>query len=296
MIVALGDALLDIVCQTRSPIRYGTDCFVQATISPGGSAANFAVWVARCGGQAGLIAKVGDDILGRLIVDDLRAKGVCTAVARAKKPTGVTMCLVDQTGERTMFVARGATSTLCRDDLDYRLLDQARLLHVTAYSFFEDEPREAALTAMRYVKKRGGLLSLDPSSYGYLSELGSDAFYRLAAGVDLFFPNLHEGRVLTGAEEPKDVLEALLERFPLVALKLGSGGAIAGTRTGVHCREARKVPVADTTGAGDAFAAAFIVQWLATGDVAAALEAGASLAEGVIQVPGARFMAGPLPP
>jgi sugar/nucleoside kinase (ribokinase family) len=187
-----------------------------------------------------------------------------------------------------MLAARGAASALSMDDLDWTLLDRADLLHVTAFSFFEDAPRDAALKAMRYVKRRGSLLSLDPATCNYLEGIGTEAFFTMARDVDIFFPNLAEGRVLSGEHQPERVMHALLRRFPMVALKMGADGAMAGTGDTILHHPGFAVPVADVTGAGDAFAAAFVVTWLAHQDVAAALEEGNRIAAGVVQAVGAR--------
>jgi len=296
LIVVFGDLLLDIACHTRAPILYGTDCFVQSTVSPGGSAANFAVWAARRGGRVALIAKVGDDVIGHSLLQDLEKEGVTSGVAVGRETTGMTIVVVDQSGERTMLAARGATSTLCTEDVDWSLLERADLLHVTAYSFFEEAPRQAALTAMRHVKEHGGLLSLDPSAYGYLKRLGADAFFAMAQGVDLLFPNLDEGRVLTGETEPERVLHKLLQHFSIVALKLGPAGAMAGHGATIVYHEGFSVPVTDTTGAGDAFAATFVMSWLAQHDLLTALREGNRIAAGLVQVVGARFTAAPPAP
>jgi len=288
MIVALGDLMLDIVMHTQSPVLQSSDCFAQAHISPGGSAANFAIWVARLGAEVGLIAKVGDDLMGRSLLRDLAQEGVVSSVMVGKEATGLTVALVDPGSNQTMLAARGANSALSAADLDWTLLDRAELLHVTAFSFFEDAPRDAALTAMDHVKQRGGLLSVDPSAHGYLQRIGAEAFFALVQGVDIFFPNLDEGRVLTGEHQPEHVMHALLRHFPVVALKLGADGAMAGTRGTVVHHPGFTVPVVDTTGAGDAFAAAFVVTWLARHDLATALEEANRAAAGVVQVAGAR--------
>ena len=296
MIVALGDLMMDIACRAKAPVLRGTDCFVQGGVSPGGSAANFAVWAARLGAPVGLIAKVGDDLFGSALLQDLEREGVESGVAIGNEITGFTTLLIEQSGERTMLAARGATSTLGVTDLDWELLNRADLLHVTAYSFFEETPRESALAAMRHVKGRGRLLSLDPSAYGYLRSLGQDAFYALAQGVDILFPNLDEGRALTGEQEPEHILQALLAHFPVVALKMGPGGAVAGDRKNVVHHPGYVVEAVDTTGAGDAFAAAFVVSWLARHDLAVAVREGNRIAAGVVQAVGARFTAAPPAP
>ncbi len=288
MIVALGDLMLDIALQTKSAALEASHGSARAAVGPGGSAANFAVWAARLGAEVGLIACVGADLLGRSLLHTLDQEGVRSGVTVVKETTGLTLALVDEGGKRTVLAARGANSALNVDDLDHTLLDRAGLLHVTAFSFIEDSSRRAALTAMRRVKERGKLLSLDPSSQGYLQQVGPETFLAMAREVDILFPNLDEGRVLTGEQHPQRVMRALLLRFPVVALKMGTHGAMAGSGETVFHHAGFDVPAVDGTGAGDAFAAAFVVSWLARHDLAAALEQGNRTAAGVVQVAGAQ--------
>ncbi|MGC8786064.1 MAG: carbohydrate kinase family protein [Anaerolineae bacterium] len=293
MIVALGDLMLDILVRSSSFVLHGTDCTVQASISPGGSAANFATWAARLGAEVGLIAKVGDDLLGHALLHDLEREKVINGVAVGRETTGFTLMILDQAGKRTMLAARGANATLSSDELDWKLLDRAHWLHLTAYSFFEEKPRKAALAAIQYVKRRGKPVSLDPSSVSYLQGIGPAAFFTLTKGVDVLFPNLEEGQILTGESEPERILHALLRHFPMVALKMGGDGAIAGDGNTIAYHPGFAVPIVDTTGAGDAFAAAFVVTWLTCHDLAAALREGNRIAAGVVQAPGARATAAP---
>jgi ribokinase len=288
MIVAIGDFMLDVVVRATSPLQPGGHCMAQAQVSPGGSAANFAVWARRLGADVGLISRVGDDLVGRALLRDLEQEGVVGGVNVGEETTGLTLALVGEDGSHTMLGARGATAALSVADLHRPLLDQAELLHVTAYSFFEDAPRAAALSAMKYVKDRGKQISVDPSAYGYLQGVGPEAFRALTQGTDIFLPNLDEGRVLTGEREPRRVIGALLEYFPVVALKMGPDGAMAGADGTIVHHPGFAVPVLDTTGAGDAFAAAFVVSWLNHRDLAVAVREGNRVAAGVVQVAGAR--------
>jgi ribokinase len=288
MIVAMGDFMLDVVVQAASPLQPGGHCLAQAQVSPGGSAANFAVWARRLGADVGLIGRVGDDLIGRALLRDLEQEGVVSGVRVGRETTGLTLALVDEDGSHTMLGARGATAALSAADLDWPLLDHAELLHVTAYSFFEDAPRAAALTAMKYVKDRGRQISLDPSAYRYLQRVGPEAFLALAQGTEIFLPNLEEGRALAGEREPRRVIGALLQHFPVVALKMGQEGAMAGANGTIVHHPGFAVPLMDTTGAGDAFAAAFVVSWLTHHDLALAVREGNRIAAGVVQIAGAR--------
>ena len=94
--------------------------------------------------------------------------------------------------------------------------------------------------------------------------------------------------MLTGEREPRRVIGALLEYYPVVALKMGPDGAMAGADGTIVHHPGFAVPVLDTTGAGDAFAAAFVVSWLNHRVLALAVREGNRVAAGVVQVAGAR--------
>ena len=294
MIIALGDAMLDIVMRSRRPVRRGGHSLMHAEVSAGGSAANFAVWAARLGAEVALMAKVGDDLVGRALLLSLAQEGVLSAVSTDEQTTGLTLALEESDGGRTMLAARGANAALSIDDLNWEMIDRADLVHVSGYSFLEDAPRGAAIAAMVRVKRHGGLVSLDPSAHSYLQRVGASAFLDLSKDADIFLPNLEEGRALTGELEPHRVLRALLERFPVVALKMGPDGAMAGAGSTTKRHRGFEVPVEDAAGAGDAFAAAFTVSWLAHRDLGAALREGNRIGASVVQTAGAqRFKAVP---
>ena len=288
MIVALGDILVDVTSLLEGPIAYGADTFVRTSVSPGGSAANFAVWASRLGADVGFIGKVGGDVLGRYLRDDLHAEGVVASVAIGPETTGICLALVDDRGERSMLPDRGASGRLAVTDLDWGLLDRARLLHLTGYSFLNEPCRGAALAAARRVKRHGGTVSLDTSSCSVLRGLGAGVFRELSEDAHILFPNLEEARVLTGEPEPDRALRTLAEIYEVVALKLGAEGARGIAEGEVVACPAPRASVVDTTGAGDAFAAAFVVQWLGSMDLRASLTAAVSLASKVVQHAGAR--------
>jgi len=288
MIVSLGDVLVDIVSLIDGPISYGTDTFVRISITPGGSAANFATWASRLGAEAAFIGKVGHDVFGRYLREDLLAEGVAVSLATGPEATGINQSLVDHMGERTMLADRGASATLDVADLDWSMLDKTNLLHLTAYSFVTEPCHRAANAAMKRVAGHGATLSMDASSYKVLRDLGARSFQELTQGVHILFANLEEGRELTGEPEPEGILRTLAETYEIVALKLGAQGGMATAHGEKATCPAPEVEVLDTTGAGDAFAAAFVVKWLATRNLSASLAAAVALASEVVQKPGAR--------
>ena len=132
------------------------------------------------------------------------------------------------------------------------------------------------------------MISLDTSAYSVLRELGASRFRELTQGVHILFANREEGKELTGASEPERILHALAETYEVAALKQGAEGAMATAPGEKATCPAPSVDAIDTTGAGDAFAAAFVVEWMDTGNLAASLAAAVSLSSKVVQKPGAR--------
>jgi len=95
MIVALGDLMLDIVLRSDACPEEGGRCHAGAHVSAGGSAASYAVWAARLGAEVALLAKAGDDLLGRALVRDLEREGVLSSTTLVRETTGLTVALVD---------------------------------------------------------------------------------------------------------------------------------------------------------------------------------------------------------
>ncbi len=108
MIVVVGDIAVDIVSMLQSPLARGSDAAAEVRLMPGGSGANVAVWLARLGQDATFVGRIGDDMFGRWLLDDLVAEGVepGLVVDRARR-TGVIQVLVEPGGERTMVPDRG---------------------------------------------------------------------------------------------------------------------------------------------------------------------------------------------
>jgi sugar/nucleoside kinase (ribokinase family) len=132
-------------------------------------------------------------------------------------------------------------------------------------------------------------VSVDPSSVPLLGSVGPVRFLEWTRGADLLFPNLTEGSVLTGEEDPDRIIEKLLPYYPAVVLKLGPDGAVYADAGGDRLREpAVPVGVEDTTGAGDAFSAGFLAAWLDGRPPAEALRRGAGLAGRAVGRVGAR--------
>ena len=295
-ILSLGDLLLDVLVRF-DPQSGEADTGSEAVqIWPGGSAANFAVQAARLGARVRFVSRVGDDWAGEMLLRSLEAEGVTAWVKVIDgQPSGRVLVMVEPDGHRKMWSYPGASSTLSPADLDPSWFDNLDVFHLTGYSLLRDGPREAALKALEIARNEsvGGspLLTLDPNPPHLIADYGQQRFREVLARLrfDMLFPNLEEGRLLTGKETPEDIAASLLEISPLVVLTLGAEGCLVA-----HEGQMLRVPastaeaIADATGAGDAFAAAFVVEYLQTRNVTAAAEAANRLAAGVVSRAGGR--------
>jgi sugar/nucleoside kinase (ribokinase family) len=292
-ILSLGDLLLDLVVKF-DPRSGEADTSPDAVqLWPGGSAANFAVWAAREGAGVRYVSRVGRDLSGEMLVRSLQDAGVTSAVRVVEEPpTGRVLVMVDHEGLRRMWTYPGASATLSVDDLDPAWFHDLDAFHLTGYSLLRDGPRAAALAALRLARAGGSpLCTLDPNPSHLITEFGVERYKEMLAGCqfDIMFPNLEEGTLLTGCEAPQDMAAELLSISPVVVLTLGNGGCLVATREGTQMVDAEPVEVVrDATGAGDAFAAGFVIEYLRSRDLLTAARAANRLAARVVSRVGAR--------
>lgn len=293
-LVMVGDYAWDVLIRTNTELLTGGDTFGEVQLAPGGSAANAAVWAARCGLATTFVGKVGRDRFGALAEEDLVGEGVEAYLIQTDAHlTGSVAVWIDHTGQRSMVSGKGADHALFPQELPRPVLAAARHLHVSAWSLFDDPPRAALVEAARVVRDAGGRVSLDPGSFQMIDEMGVDAFVEVAhrLGVDVLFPNAEEAATLVGDADAPETARRLAALFPgaLVALKLDADGAYVlppdGDGTPIPPKVNRLI---DATGAGDAFAGAFLSRWLRGVPPAGAARFAVGVSEWVIQRVGAR--------
>lgn len=275
MIVVLGDIAADIVSTLRTPLVRGSDATATVRVTPGGSAANVAVWLARLGRPVTFVGRVGDDLFGAWLRADLRAAGVeAVLFTDATRGTGVIQVQVEPDGERTMISDRGANARWPADEVPPDLIGGAELLHITGYALLDEGSRPGALAALSHARAHGVPISLDPSSHGPLARLGAANFWALAGRPHILLPNREEARVLTGRSAPEEMLAELRDRAEVVVIKLDRDGCLAAAGAETFRIAAPAATIVNTTGAGDAFAAGFLAAWQAGDGLAAACAAG----------------------
>lgn len=266
-LVVLGDYAWDVLIRTNTELLKGGDTYGEVMLSPGGSAANVAVWASRAGLPATFVGKIGRDRFGQLAVEELKGERVESYLVHTEAQlTGSVAVFVDHIGERSMVSGRGADHYLLPSELPRELLANTRHLHLTAWSFFADPPRTAAREAGRIAKESGATLSFDPGSFQMIGEVGLREFLAFTRDleIDVLLPNYEEGATLTGEKAPESIAAALQELFPkaLIVLKLDAKGSLI-----LEGERLEQIPPAtdrlvDATGAGDSYAGAFLARYL----------------------------------
>ena len=288
-LVVLGDVMVDVVCRLDGPLALGSDAPARIEFGYGGSAANVSAWaaLARGAGAPPLLAgRIGADDRGRAAEAELRAVGVDTRLAvDPERPTGTCVVLVGPDGERSMVPDAGANDRLAQGDLPDDVLAEGAHLHLTGYTLVRDGSRAAGRSAIARAREHGMSVSVDPSSAALLSP----AFLDELEGVRLLLPNAEEAVVLSGEEDAEQAALELAARVPEVVVTLGAGGALWTDGKDVVRRGAEREAMAiDSTGAGDAFAAGFLIARLSGADPEEALRGGCRLAAVAVRTPGAR--------
>jgi sugar/nucleoside kinase (ribokinase family) len=256
VICVLGDAHLDVVVRVDGEVAADTDTQARTTVAVGGQGANVAAWVVALGGRSRLIAAQAADLAGSLVAGELRARGVNLVGPVLAGHTGVVVALSDGGRQRSMLTDRGAGPSLRAADIDASWLEGCEWLHLPGYGLTA-EPVRGAVLALAAVAATGLVrISVDLSSTAAIAEFGVAAFRALVArlGPAVVFGNAAE-LDLVGDLGPVEVVR-----------KLGADGVIAGGR---HYRASPTEP-ADATGAGDAFAAGYLVGGVEVGLRAAA--------------------------
>lgn len=257
-ILVVGDVMTDIIVRPEGPMVRGSDRRAAIRSRPGGSGANQAVWLAQFGADVRFAARVGAADLNANR-DYFLSLGVTPILSGdADAPSGMLISIVDVEGERSFLTDRGANLNLGADDLPLSLLDDLGLLLCSGYTFFAPSPRAAIINLMRGAKSRDIPVAVDPASVGFLREVGVEAFLKWTSGSAMIFANLDEALALTGSSDLTLQMQTLGRFYSRVVIKRGASGAAVGGRSGVSVSlPAPPSEVIDTTGAGDAFAAAF---------------------------------------
>lgn len=253
---------------------------------PGGSACNTMVGLARLGGHAAFLSKIGYDELGRVFSEHLAKSGVGSQLRYSDEATGCVLSAVTPDAERTMFSYLGASDTFNSGDFDGSTFEGFGLVYLEGYKAFDGETFR---TVLELAKAGGAETAVDFGSFGVVGACHGLFEELFAEGlIDLIFANEEEALAYTGKQEGEALAE-LSKLARIAVVKLGAKGALisnAGVVTEVQVGKAKAL---DTTGAGDLWAAGFLYGYLSGWSMERAGELASATANEVIQVKGAQI-------
>jgi len=264
----------------------------QAKEISGGSAANTLAGLAALGKKCGFIGQVCDDQLGAVFAHDVRALGIRfdTPAAQGDVPTARCLILVTPDAQRTMNTFLGASQFLPEAALDLDMIRSAGILYLEGYLWDPEQPRAAMRAAIDAARGAGRKVAFTLSDNFVIDRHRADFIDLIDNGqIDILFSNEGEIQSLAQIDDFDKAVAAIAAKVPVLVSTCGAEGAIAIV-DGVRY-QAPAAPVAqiiDTTGAGDLFAAGFLVGLARGGVYEQCGRLGALAAAEVIQHLGAR--------
>jgi ribokinase len=250
LIATLGDLLLDVIVRLEEPLAPGDDVRAQTRTGAGGQAANVAAWAASLGAEARCIAKRGDDAAGGLVAAELGARGVELAGPVGAGATGVVVSVVGADGDRSMASDRGVAPSFAPDELDAAWL-ACDVLHISGYALLREPIDATAQLAAQLARERGARVSVDVAAWTEIRTYGPVRFREL---LDSLAPD-----VLFATEAEWEMLGGAYLTAPVGVIKRGPRGCTVVTEDARLDLAPVDADVVDTTGAGDALAAGFLV-------------------------------------
>jgi len=263
-----------------------------ATIISGGSAANTMVGVASLGGSASFIGKVREDVLGQAFTHDIRSIGVQfeTKPASTGLATARSFILVTPDGERTMNTFLGACRELGPDDIDPETVEAAEITYLEGYLWDPEDAKAAFRKAVSIAHRAGRKVALTLSD-SFCVDRYRDEFRALITdgAIDILLANEHELKSLYTTSDFDSAVKALRDEAPLAVVTRSAEGSIVIDKEGVVAVPAQSIDrLVDTTGAGDLFAAGFLLGHVRGFSHEEAARLGAVAAAEIIQHLGAR--------
>ncbi len=255
-VVALGELLIDFAAKSTDAAGYPT-----MAANPGGAPGNFLAALNAYGKKTAFLGKVGQDAFGRLLLSTLEQAGIETKGIVTDSSVFTTLAFVtfDEHGDRSFSFARkpGADTQLRWEEIDTRLIDDAKVFHFGTLSLTDEPARTATQKAVAYAKFKGKLISCDPNLRLPLwpdEDAAKEQILWSLRQADVVKISDNEVEFLWGCT-PEAGAEKLLEEFgvSLAMVTLGPDGCLLKTKSAAYRAHCPKVHPIDTTGAGDIF-------------------------------------------
>lgn len=310
-VLGIGNAIVDVIARAEDDflvaqgMHKGTMALIDearaeqiyaamgpAVESSGGSAANTIVGVASFGARAAFVGKVNDDELGRTFAHDIRSAGVAYDTPPASEGPSTARCyiMVTPDGERTMNTYLGAAQDLHPNDIDEGQVASAAVTYLEGYLWDPPHAKEAFIKAAGIAHKAGRHVALTLSDAFCVDRYRAEFLDLIRKGiVDIVFANERELHSLYETADFDSAVKVLRAEAKLAVVTRSEKGCVVVSAKAVEAVAAEPVEqVADVTGAGDLFAAGFLVGLARGKDHRTAARLGGLAAAEIIQHIGAR--------
>ncbi|TDX49221.1 aminoimidazole riboside kinase [Orenia marismortui] len=253
-IITLGEALIDFIPLDEENINFKKN--------PGGAPANVAVGLSRLGAKSIFVGKVGDDVLGSFLKENLEEKGVNTEsmVLTDEARTGLVFVTLDESGERSFsfYIDPSADTFLSKEDINEDIFKENNILHFGSISLIHEPARTATKYAVKKAQENGMLISYDPNLRLNLwanEAVAKEGIISMLSEADILKISDEELEFITGEDDVESGVEVLKAEYdiPLIYVTFGSKGSYYYYKDQLEFVETMKVETVDTTGAGDAF-------------------------------------------
>ncbi len=225
----------------------------------GGCATNTGIVLKKLGVDVSIVGKVGNDNLGKFIINKLKEEGINTEYIKIseKFTTSGTSVLVHSDGERSFIHSIGANADFGLEDIDFSLIKNFSILHIAGPFLMPKFLKEGLFETLKIAKENGLITCLDTvwDAFGNWFK----GINRSLPYVDYFFTSFEEAKMISGKNEKENICDFfLLNGVKNVCLKMGEKGSYIANKEERYYFPALKVNVVDTTGAGDGYVAGFI--------------------------------------
>lgn len=267
-VVALGELLIDFAC-----LNTDTEGYPTMAAHPGGAPANFLAALTKFGAKTALLGKVGTDAFGKLLTSTLQKAGIETRGLIVTDDVFTTLAFVtfDENGDREFSFSRkpGADTCISFDELDLRLIDEAKVFHFGTLSLTDEPAASATRKAVAYAKSKGKLITYDPN-------LRKPLWRDLEVAKEQLIWGLKQADVVKISDEEMEFLfgldvregaQYILDTFgvKLVFVTCGADGCwFQNAKAQGHVPSLSGIKVIDTTGAGDIFGGSAVWKLLRT--------------------------------
>lgn len=270
-LITLGETMAAFSPGAAGALRYVPDYRIRIA----GAESNLAIGIAKLGGSAGWISRLGEDEFGHFVRNSIRAEGVDASQVRfdPRHRTGV-MFKEMGAGETKVYYYRenSAASHMTPDDLPPASLRGAKILHLTGITpVLSESCEKTVLWAFELAKQEGVPISFDPNVRKKLwgKQDFAPLLRRLALQAQIILLGLEEAQTLFDISEPDEIFDLLLQANAThVAIKNGAQGAWVADRKQRMLVAPHPCRCIEPIGAGDAFNAGFLAGLLAGRDTA----------------------------